>query len=238
MESDDHVLNALYKLAIKKLLIKMIQDFGQTTFADFIIGLTVEILKKLTEKQEKIELELSKQDIQTITIIIQNYRAKRLDIGRVFKFSDKNRDLALEERESKELIEFFHTSITPQEYLSLKKQIGNIKFSCDHLRQLFQQWEQIVDNLNKNPQQQQVKYTIRSQIEEKKQKEEVVHQPVPVEDVEQQEVKMMKLILLISQIQIYIQQELKNQYKQERNQENENNYLLIKSFQHQQEVQE
>ncbi|CAD8203099.1 unnamed protein product [Paramecium pentaurelia] len=165
--------------------------FYQKALIDYksLVGLTVEILEKLTENQEKIELVLSKQDLQTITIIIQNYRAKRLDIERVFKFFDKNRDLALEERESKELIEFFHTSITPQEYQSLKKQIGNLKFSCDHLRQLFQQWEQIVDNQNKNPQQEQVKYTIRQQMEEKQQQDEPVQAPVPVEDVEQQEVK-------------------------------------------------
>ncbi|CAK60103.1 unnamed protein product (macronuclear) [Paramecium tetraurelia] len=154
-----------------------------------LVGLTVEILEKITENQEKVELVLSKQDLQTISAIIQNYRAKRLDIVRVFKFFDKNRDLSLEEREIKELIEFYHNSITPQGYQSLRNKIGNLKFSCDHLRQLFQQWEQIVDNQNKNPQQEQVKYTIRSQLEEKKKEDEVVPVPVPVEDVEQQEVK-------------------------------------------------
>ncbi len=59
---------------------------------------------------------MTKENIATIKIVIDNYRAKRLEIERVFKFFDKNRDLALEEREIKEMLEFFHTKMTPQEY--------------------------------------------------------------------------------------------------------------------------
>ncbi|CAD8105955.1 unnamed protein product [Paramecium sonneborni] len=166
--------------------------FYQKALIDYksLIGLTVEILEKLTENQEKIELVLSAQDISTIEIIIQNYKSKRFDIERVFKYFDKNKDLALEEREFKELIEFYHPSITLKEYQSLRKQFGNLKFSCDHLRQLFQNWSEIVDNKNKNPQQEQVKYSIRSQQDQRIQKEkEIPHQPQEMEDVDQQEVK-------------------------------------------------
>ena len=59
---------------------------------------------------------MTKENIATIKIVIDNYRAKKLEIERVFKFFDKNKDLALEEREFKEVLEFFHIKMTPQEY--------------------------------------------------------------------------------------------------------------------------
>lgn len=59
---------------------------------------------------------LTKENIASIKIIIDSYRSKKLDIDRVFKFFDKNKDLALEEREFKEMLEFFHTKMSAPEY--------------------------------------------------------------------------------------------------------------------------